>query len=48
MNILTSDMGLPLDKILIDTDIGGLGYGFEYGYSIMEKLNLKANQVINI
>ena len=31
MNILTSDMGLGLDKILMDTDIGGLGYGFEYG-----------------
>lgn len=41
MNILTSDMGLPLDKILIDTDIGGLGYGFEYGYSIMEKIKLE-------
>ena len=41
MNILTSDMGLGLDKILIDTDIGGLGYGFEYGYSIMEKIKLE-------
>ncbi len=41
MNILTSDMGLPIDKILIDTDIGGLGYGFEYGYSIMEKIKLE-------
>ncbi len=41
MNILTSDMGLPLDKILIDTDIGSLGYGFEYGYSIMEKIKLE-------
>ena len=40
-HILTSDMGLPLDKILIDTDIGGLGYGFEYGYSIMEKIKLE-------
>ena len=41
MNILTSDLGLPLDKIIIDTDIGGLGYGFEYGYSIMEKIKLE-------
>ncbi len=41
MNILTSDMGLSLDKILMDTDIGGLGYGFEYGYSIMEKIKLE-------
>lgn len=42
MNILTSDMGLSLDKILIDTDMGGLGYGLEYGYSIMEKIKLAA------
>lgn len=41
MNILTSDMGLALENILIDTDIGGLGYGFEYGYSIMEKIKLE-------
>lgn len=41
MNILTSDLGLSLDKILIDTDIGGLGYGLEYGYSIMEKIKLE-------
>ena len=43
MNILTSELGLPLDKILIDTDIGGLGYGFEYGYSIMEKIKIEGN-----
>lgn len=42
MNILTSDMGLRLDKILIDTDMGGLGYGLEYGYSIMERIKLAA------
>lgn len=41
MNILCSDEGQPLDKIIIDTDIGGLGYGFEYGYSIMEKIKLE-------
>ena len=41
MNILCSDAGQPLDKIIIDTDIGGLGYGFEYGYSIMEKIKLE-------
>ncbi len=38
LNILSKDMGLDLNKILIDTDIGGLGYGLEYGYSIMEKI----------
>ena len=47
MNILTSDMGLSLDKILIDTDMGGLGYGLEYGYSIMERIKLAALDEIN-
>lgn len=42
MNILTSDLGLSLDKILVDTDMGGLGYGLEYGYSIMERIKLAA------
>ena len=42
MNILTSEMGLNLDKILIDPDMGGLGYGLEYGYSIMERIKLAA------
>ncbi len=41
LNILSNDMGLDLNKILIDTDIGGLGYGFEYGYSIIEKIKLE-------
>ena len=48
MNILTSDMGLPLDKILIDSDIGGIGYGFEYGYSIMEKIKLEDDKYLNM
>jgi acetyl-CoA decarbonylase/synthase complex subunit delta len=39
---LANDMGLSLDKILIDTDMGGLGYGLEYGYSIMERIKLAA------
>ena len=41
LNILSNDLGQPLDKIIIDTDIGGLGYGFEYGYSIIEKIRLE-------
>lgn len=40
MNILTTEMGLDPDKILIDPDMGGLGYGLEYGYSIMERIKL--------
>lgn len=41
MNILVSDMGQSLNKILIDSDIGGLGYGLDFGYSIMEKIKLE-------
>lgn len=37
LNILITDMGLPLDKIVIDPSIGGLGYGIEYAYSIGER-----------
>lgn len=43
LNILSNDLGQPLDKIIIDTDIGGLGYGFEYGYSIIEKIRLEGS-----
>ncbi len=42
LNILSTDMGLSPDRILIDPDMGGLGYGLEYGYSIMEKIRQAA------
>ena len=42
LNILSLDLGLKKDKILIDTDTGGLGYGLDYGYSMMEKVKLEA------
>lgn len=44
LNILISDMGLPLDRIIMDPGTGGLGYGIEYGYSVMERLRLAALQ----
>ncbi|MFA5090416.1 MAG: acetyl-CoA decarbonylase/synthase complex subunit delta [Candidatus Omnitrophota bacterium] len=40
VNILISDMGLPLERIVIDPTIGALGYGLEYAYSIMERARL--------
>ncbi|MBR1618815.1 hypothetical protein IJ674_02835 [bacterium] len=43
LNILCIDMGLDKGKILMNTDIGGLGYGYEYGYSIMEKIRLESD-----
>jgi acetyl-CoA decarbonylase/synthase complex subunit delta len=42
LNILISDMGLPLDRIVINPTIGALGYGLEYAYSIMERSRLAA------
>ncbi len=51
MNLTTSQMGLDLNKIIIDTDTGGLGYGLEYGYSIMERVKiagLNGNIMLNM
>ena len=42
LNILISDMGMPLERIVIDPTIGALGYGLEYAYSIMERARLAA------
>lgn len=44
LNILVSEMGMPLDKIIIDPSIGGLGYGIEYAYSIQERGRIGALQ----
>ncbi len=44
LNILISDMGLPLERIVMDPTTGALGYGIEYGYSVMERLRLAALQ----
>jgi len=40
--ILIKDMGMPLERITMDPSTGGLGYGIEYGYSVMERLRLAA------
>jgi acetyl-CoA decarbonylase/synthase complex subunit delta len=42
LNILISDMGLNLNRIVIDPTIGALGYGLEYAYSIMERARVAA------
>ena len=44
LNILISDMGLSLDRIIMDPTCAGVGYGMEYGYSVMERLRLAALQ----
>ncbi len=42
LNILISDMGLALERIVMNPTIGALGYGLEYAYSIMERSRLAA------
>jgi acetyl-CoA decarbonylase/synthase complex subunit delta len=44
LNILISDMNMPLERIIMDPTTGALGYGIEYGYSAMERLRLAALQ----
>lgn len=42
LNILLSDMNVPPERIIMDPLTGGLGYGFEYTYSVMERIRLQA------
>ena len=42
INILLENLGMPLDRVLIDPTTGGLGYGMEYSYSVMERIKLAA------
>ena len=42
LNILLGNLGLPEDKIIIDPTTGGLGYGLEYSYSVMERCRMAA------
>jgi acetyl-CoA decarbonylase/synthase complex subunit delta len=40
VNILVSDMGFPLERIVTFQATGALGYGMEYSYSIQERQRL--------
>ena len=42
VNILLENLGMPMDRLLVDPTTGGLGYGMEYSYSVMERLNMAA------
>jgi acetyl-CoA decarbonylase/synthase complex subunit delta len=44
LNILINDMQLSLDRVIMDPTTGALGYGIEYGYSVMERLRIAALQ----
>jgi len=42
VNILLENLGLSTERIIIDPTTGGLGYGLEYTYSVMERLTMAA------
>ena len=42
VNILLENLGVSLDKVIVDPTTGGLGYGLEYTYSVMERLGQAA------
>ena len=42
LNILLGNLGVPLERIVIDPTTGGLGYGMEYSYSVMERIRMAA------
>ena len=42
LNILLQDLGVPDGQIIVDPTTGGLGYGLEYTYSVMERMRMAA------
>ncbi len=42
LNILLGNLGVPDEQILVDPTTGGLGYGIEYTYSVMERMRMAA------
>jgi len=42
LNILLGNLGMAENRILIDPTTGGLGYGLEYSYSVMERDRMAA------
>jgi len=42
LNILLGNLGVPDDLIIVDPTTGGLGYGIEYTYSVMERDRMAA------
>jgi acetyl-CoA decarbonylase/synthase, CODH/ACS complex subunit delta len=42
LNILLENLGVPKERIMVDPTTGGLGYGLEYSYSVMERIRMAA------
>jgi acetyl-CoA decarbonylase/synthase complex subunit delta len=40
LNILLGNLGVPDEKIIMDTTVSGIGYGLEYAYSVMERVRM--------
>jgi len=51
LNILISELGFDPDKIIMDPNIGALGYGLDYAYSIVERIKtagLEGDNMLNM
>jgi len=42
LNIFITEMGFDPNKIIIDPNMGALGYGLDYAYSVIERIRLAA------
>lgn len=42
LNVLLGNLGVPDSSIIIDPTVGGVGYGLEYTYSVMERARMAA------
>jgi acetyl-CoA decarbonylase/synthase, CODH/ACS complex subunit delta len=42
LNVLLGNLGVTNENILIDPTVGGLGYGLEYSYSVIERARMAA------
>ena len=40
LNILLGNLGVPDEQITMDPTVGGIGYGIEYTYSVMERMRM--------
>ena len=40
LNILLGNLGVPDELIIMDPTASGIGYGIEYGYSVMERMRM--------
>jgi len=40
LTILLGNLGVPDEQIIVDPTTSGIGYGIEYGYSVMERMRM--------